>query len=258
MIEKILFINDNEARIKIYENEALKKDLINLHLVFDDSEKKILGEISQVENDIVSVQFLGEFKDNDFIPGTIGKPKLSSNVRSSLPNELDIIMGTKDPKSFPFGKSVLYNCPVNVNVDALFNNHFAIFGNTGSGKSYGVAKLLQSLFYNANNIAINSKILLFDAHDEYTSAFKNLNQINPNYNLKVYAKSKENEENLITFPLWLLDIEDIACLLGANEYSQLAIIEKSLFILSILTQHDSFSSKYKNHIIAKSIQSLMY
>jgi ABC-type dipeptide/oligopeptide/nickel transport system ATPase component len=259
MIDKILFINDNEAKIKLSSNDTSNKDLINLHLVFDDNEHKILGEINQVENDIISVQFLGEFKDADFIPGTIKKPKLNSNVRNISNDELDIIMGTKDKKSFSCGTSVLYQCPVNINVDSLFNNHIAIFGNTGSGKSYGVAKLLQSLCYSPNNIAVNSTILLFDTHDEYTSAFKNLNLINHNYQFKLYAKSLEKENaNLISLPIWLLDIEDIACLLEATEYSQLAIIEKALFVLSIITKHDAFSNKYKNHIIAKSIQSLMY
>jgi ABC-type dipeptide/oligopeptide/nickel transport system ATPase component len=257
MIEKIIFINDNEAKVQISNSES--KDLINHHLVFEDDERKILGEINQMENDIVNVQFLGEFKDGNFIPGTIEKPRLNSKVRSILPDELDIIMGAKDTKSFTFGSSVLYECPVNINVDSLFNNHIAVFGNTGSGKSYGVAKLMQSLFYNVNNIALNSTILLFDTHDEYTSAFRNLSQANPNYHFKLYAKNVENEETkIISFPIWLLDIEDIACLLGATEYSQLAIIEKVLFILSILTQHDSIADKYKNHIIAKSIQSLMY
>lgn len=259
MIEKILYVNDNMAKIKLSANDTLSKDLMNLHLVFDDGTRKILGEIGEIDNDIVNVQFLGEFKDNSFIPGIIQKPKLNCNVRLISDDELNIIMCTNDPKSFSFGQSVLYNHPVNVNVDALFSNHIAIFGNTGSGKSYGVAKVLQSLFYNPNNIALNSMILLFDAHGEYAAAFRSMSEKNKNYKFKLYsADSKKEGANLISIPIWLLDMEDIACLLGATEYGQLAIIEKTLFILSILTQKDELSYKFKNHIIAKSIQSLMY
>lgn len=259
MLEKIIFINDNEAKIKITSEQALAKDLMNLHIVFDDGERKILGEIGEIDGDIVNVQFLGEFKDNNFIPGIIQKPKLNSSVRLISKDELDIIMSTNDAKSFSFGESVLYKHPVNVNVDALFSNHIAIFGNTGSGKSYGLAKILQALYHNPNNIALNSMILLFDAHGEYASAFQNMNTINQNYRFKLYsADTKRDGANLISIPVWLLDMEDIACLLGANEYSQLAIIEKTLFILAILTQKDELSYKYKNHIIAKSIQTLMY
>lgn len=259
MLEKILYINDNEAKIKITNEAMLSMDLMNMHLVFDDSDHKILGEIAAIDNGVVNVQFLGEFKDNNFIPGIIKKPKLNANVRLISDEELTIIMSTDDKKSFSFGQSVLYNHPVNVNIDALFSNHIAIFGNTGSGKSYGVAKILQSLYYNPNNIALNSMILIFDAHGEYASALKNINKSNPHYKYKLFSADTSKEEaNLISIPLWLLDMEDIACLLGATEYSQLAIIEKTLFILSILTQRDELSHRFKNHIIAKSIQTLMY
>lgn len=259
MLEKILYINDNEAKIKITNDDALSMDLMNLHLVFDDGERRILGEIGEIDSGIVTVQFLGEFKEKSFIPGIIRKPKLNSSVRLISDEELTIVMCTDDTKSFSFGQSVLYNHPVNVNIDALFSNHIAIFGNTGSGKSYGVAKILQALYHNPKNIALNSMILLFDAHGEYGAAFKNMNTINQNYRFKLYsADTKKEGANLISIPIWLLDMEDIACLLGANEYSQLAIIEKTLFILSILTQKDDLSYKFKNHIIAKSVQTLMY
>jgi len=258
MLEKIIFINDNEAKMKITTNETFSKDLMNLHLIFDDGERRILGEIEEIDGDIVNVQFLGEFKDNTLVPGVIRKPKLNSSVRLISDDELNIIMNTNDKKSFSFGTSVLYNRPVNVNVDDLFSGHVAIFGNTGSGKSYGVARILQSLYQNPNNIALNSMILLFDAHGEYTSAFKNINTINQNYKVKRYSTDTSDEANLMSIPLWLLDIDDIACLLGATEYSQLSIIEKTIFVLAILTQGNDNAAKYKNHIIAKSIQTLMY
>jgi hypothetical protein len=259
MIEKIIFINDNEAKVQLTSDQSLTKDLVNLHLVFDDGSHKILGEIGEINEDVVTVQFLGEFKDNNFIPGIIQKPKLNSNVRLISKEELDIIMSTNDPKSFSFGKSVLYNIPVNVDVDDLFSSHLAIFGNTGSGKSYGVSKVVQSLFHNPNNIALNSMLLLFDAHGEYATAFSNLNTVNPNYRFKLYSSSVDTPgAHQICLPIRLLDMEDIACLLGATEYSQLSIIEKTIFILSILTRRDDFAYKFKNHIIAKSIQTLMY
>lgn len=259
MLEKIIFVNDNSAKIRITTDETLSKDLMNLHLVFDDGERKTLGEIAQIDDGVVTVEFLGEFKDDGFVPGIIKKPKLNSNVRLISEDELNIIMTTNDKESFSFGESVLYNHPVNVNVDALFSNHIAVFGNTGSGKSYGIARMLQALYRDKNNIALNSTLLLFDAHGEYASAFTNLNDINTNYKFKLYSADKKREgAHLISMPLWLLDMEDIACLLGATEYSQLAIIEKTLFILAILTQRDDIASKYKNHVIAKSIQTLLY
>jgi uncharacterized protein len=260
MLEKIIFINDNEAKILITSNQALDEDLINLHLVFDDGERRILGEIDEVDNNIINVQFLGEFKENDFIPGVINKPRLTAKIRVISKEELDIVMSQNDNRTFNLGRSILYNnFPVDVNIDSLFNSHIAIFGNTGSGKSYGVSKIIQSLFYNPHNIALNSTIVMFDVHGEYQNAFRDINKINPNYRFKHYtANVGEPNSNLISIPIWLLDIEDIALLLGADDYSQLTIIEKTIFILSIITQGTELATKFKNHVIAKSIQTLLY
>ncbi|MDD2490083.1 MAG: ATP-binding protein [Bacilli bacterium] len=260
MLEKIILINDNEAHIKINTNQSTMADLVNLHLIFEDEERKILGEITQINNDIIIVHFLGEFQNNIFIPGIIKKPKLSSQVRVIDLSELEIIMNNNDESAFNFGKSIIYNnMIVNVNIDALFSNHLAIFGNTGSGKSYGVSKILQSLFYNPNNIAFNSTFFLFDVHGEYDTAFKDMHQKNPNYYYKAYTTNpKQPYEQQIFIPIWLLDIEDIAFLLGATDFSQLAIIEKAMITLAIITQNDEIAAKYKNHLIAKSIQNVLY
>lgn len=257
ILGKIIFVNDNEAKIQM-TSDVVEKDLMNLHLVFDDGETKILGEIAEINSGIIDINFLGEFKNSEFTQGIIKKPKLASNVRLISEEELNIIMASNDPKSFSFGESVLYKHPININIDALFSNHMFICGNTGSGKSYGVAKILQSLYRNPNNIALNSMILIFDTHGEYKTAFNNINMTNPNYRFKVYSASNQDGSNLISIPIWLLDIEDVACLLGATEYGQLAIIEKTLFILAILSQRNELTKQFKNHIIAKSIQNLMY
>ncbi len=262
MLEKIIYINDNEAKVAINVNAINSsniKDLMNLHLVFDDGLHKILGEIVELDNNTAKIEFLGEFINNNFTQGIIVKPKLNTSIRSITKEELDILLSTNDNKSFSLGKAVLYNMPLNINVDELFNSHIAIFGNTGSGKSYGVTRMIQSIFYNTSNIALNSIIMLFDTHGEYDAAFRNINTINPNYRYQLYSSDLSKERSkIISLPIWLLDIEDIAYLLEANEYSQLAIIEKSLLVLSILTQKEDIANKYKNHIIAKSIQTIMY
>lgn len=257
MLDKILSIDDNEALIRLKRDTTLSTDLMNILLVFDDGDIKILSEVCEIRDLMVRVEFLGEFNNNYFIPGIIRKPKLNSDVRLVSTEELDILLSSNDNESFSFGDSVLYDRKLNINIDSLFSNHLAIFGNTGSGKTYGVAKMIQSLFDNPNNIALNSAILLFDTHGEYHSALKDIPTINPLYKIKHFS-TNQKEGNLINLPIWLLDIEDIAYLLGATDYTQLTIIEKTLYVLSVISQRDELARKYKNHIIAKSIQSIMY
>lgn len=231
---------------------------MNLHLVLDDGERKILSEIVEVDNNVITIEFLGEFHQDQFVPGIIQKPKTIAKVRGITESELDIILCKNDTQAFELGKSVLYNAPIYVNVDMLFSNHAAIFGNSGSGKSMGVSRILQSIFYNPKNIALNSTLFIFDAHGEYNVALKNIGVINPHYRIKTYGYKMEHGDNRIRIPIWLLDIEDIGDLLGATEYEQLAIIERAMNFLAVLSRKDEMADKYKNHLIAKAIQSLMY
>lgn len=53
------------------------------------------------------------------------------------------------------GLSPLYNdTPIKINIDDMWSNHSAIFGNTGSGKTYGVARVVQNLFTMPNYIPL--------------------------------------------------------------------------------------------------------
>jgi len=80
---------------------------------------------------------------------------------------------TKD-KTF-FGLSTVYkNYKINVDTNSFFSNHFAIFGNSGSGKSCTFAKIIQSVFDNSENPPIKSRFIIFDAYGEYIKAFSHL------------------------------------------------------------------------------------
>ena len=134
MLGKILTINKNSAIVAINKaNGAQITDLINLHVVFEDQNKKILGEIDSIEQDTIKITFLGELTFNDFIGGLIKKPSLDAKIRIINPEELKILTGVEN-RSIRLGVSPLYNdFPLNVSIDELFSNHTAIFGNTGSG-----------------------------------------------------------------------------------------------------------------------------
>ena len=162
MLGKIKTISKNGAVVEVDTTTTTAKDLINLHVVFEDENKKILGEIDAILEDTVKISFLGELTEDDFIGGLIKKPSLDASVRIINEQELKILTGT-DVKSLRLGVSPLYNeFPLNVSIDELFSNHTAIFGNTGSGKTYGVARLVQNLFNMQDKIPFNSNILIFN------------------------------------------------------------------------------------------------
>jgi hypothetical protein len=96
MLGKILTINKNSCVVKL-KPEVLDKasDLINVHVVFEDTNKKILGEVDSILEDTIKISFLGELTASDFIGGVLIKPSMNANVRVINDDELKILTGPK-------------------------------------------------------------------------------------------------------------------------------------------------------------------
>ena len=259
MIGKIIYISDNVAHIKV-EGNILAQDMMNMHIVFEDATKKIIGEVEDMDMELIKVRFLGEIKDGRFLGGVIRKPSLSANVRLISKEEFGLIVGRETKDSMLIGKSPLYDdYPLYVDVNDMFSNHSGIFGNTGSGKSWGLARLLQNVFSNPNVVPFRSNFFIFDAYGEYHTAFKDINKINPNFYFKYYTTNvNDTEGNLLQIPLWLLDVDDMALLLDAQDHAQLPIIEEMLKLVRVFSESNEMSIKYKNHLIAKAIMTILY
>ncbi len=258
MLGKILTISKNTATLAINKDAGEINDLINLHVVFEDNNKKILGEIDSINQDTINVTFLGELTENDFIGGLIRKPSLNANVRIINEQELAILTGNENA-SIQLGVSPLYNdFPLKVSIDELFSNHTAIFGNTGSGKTYGICRIIQNIFPNSSIIPYKANLFIFDSYGEYINAFKDLSNNNPYYSFKVITTNKSKPYEKLNIPVCLLDLEDILNLLEATSFSQIAMIETALTYVRMFARNDKEAAEFKNHVLAKAIISIMY
>ena len=258
MFEKILSITKNNAIVKISNN--ISDDILNYNVILEDNNKKILGEIDEIINDEAKISFLGEFIDNRFYSGIIRRPTLNSKIRIINKDELGELVGDNDPKTMILGVSPLYNnYPIKVNINDMFSNHTAIFGNTGSGKTCGVSRIVQNFFNMKDKIPFNSNIFIFNNTSEYDAALRDINKINPNFHYKLYTTDKEDPSgNSIRIPLWIMDVDDYANILDVTDYFQINIIEKMLSLVSVFAKNDAESIKYKNHLIASAIISVLY
>ena len=258
MLGKILTITKNSAIVEVNKEAIGIKDLINLHVVFEDDNKKILGEIDSIEQDSLKISFLGELTDNDFIGGLIKKPSMDAKIRIINQDELKILTGNED-KSIRLGVSPLYNdYPLNVNLDEFFSNHSAIFGNTGSGKTYGICRIIQNIFPASQIIPYKANFFIFDSYGEYINAFKDLDKNNPYYSFKVITTNMSKDYEKLNIPVCLLDLEDVLNLLDATSFSQIAMVETALVYVKMFARNDKEAMEFKNHILAKAITSIMY
>ncbi len=262
MIGKIFSIEENYVMVNLTIDISSQTNLINVHVVFEDGDKRIVGEIININANIAKIGIVGEIVDNRFVPGINKKPAFKSKVRIIVMDELYLVLGNQkvvDNTQVYFGLSTVYaNYRINVNINDFFSNHFSILGNTGSGKSSTTARIIQNIFTSSNYVPINAKIFIFDAYGEYIRAFSKLNEISPMLNDKVYTTNiNDQEHELLRIPLWILDTDDLAILLEATDPKQLSIIESALRYVPIFKSENSDVMVFKNDIIARAIMDIL-
>ncbi|MBE6158064.1 MAG: ATP-binding protein [Firmicutes bacterium] len=260
MLGNILEINDNSVVVELAIDINEQPNLVNLHVVFEDGTKRVVGEIVNINQTVLVANIVGEFVGNNFVPGSSIKPSFRSKVRMIKTDELQYILGKQESSLgyTLFGTSNIYeNYRINVSINEFFSNHFSVLGNSGSGKSCTVASIVQKLF-TSKNAPVKSNVIFFDAFGEYTKAFSKLHDINKEINYKVYTTSaREGEYNLLRIPVWLLDVDDLALLLDVNTPTQLPIIEKTLKLVPILTGSNADVVRKKNDIISRALLDIL-
>ena len=250
---------------KIYI-ENIKKiadtNYIGFHVVFEEPNHKTVGEITEINKDVIGIQLIGEIVDGIFANGVMKKPGMNTIARIIYKSELELILGNQDlsnRSNLLIGSSPIYkDYIITSNINEFFANHFAVIGNTGSGKSCGLSRLIQNVFFTANNnIPINAHMCLFDVYGEYYNTFDEMDKFVGLHFKKYTTEIRFGDANLLTIPAYLLTVDDLAILLGVKDSSQLPILSKSLELVRIFCSNDPKSVDYKNDIIAKTVLDIL-
>lgn len=257
-IGKVISIDDENVVIKVEVDLNLVKDIADKYVYFVKNNIKIVGYITRVNSDSIYISLKGEIKDNIFLPGLLTKPLFGDScyLFSNADVISQIIKSNTEDKEIQVGKLPLYNYEnAKISINGLFSNHLAIFGNTGSGKSCGLARILQNTFFNTDTPPKNSTIFIFDVYGEYERAF---DFPNSQIGFKKYYTDIKSQNNLIKIPLWLLSLDDFALLLNVNDQTQLPIIEKALRLVTVFSKKDDNTKLYKNDIIARTLLDILH
>ena len=155
----------------------------------------------------------------------------------------------------------LVDYPVSIEVDKFFNIHSAVLGNSGSGKSYTIAHILQSVL---NKTTPRARFILFDTNGEYPSAFPP--DGNSEANCIHYRPFKENKEDNednednekykeFYLPYYLLNLDEWLAFLMASDRTQRPFWEQVLQecyrfhkIFQDHKQSDETSKRFANYI----------
>lgn len=259
MLGEIIGIEENLVLVKINSlNE--KKDIMNMHVIIDDG-RQVVGEIVDIKDNVAYIMLLGEFVQDKFIFGVIKKPSFQAKISFVPEDKIESIIGITDyqeDRDLYIGTSPIYeNIPIGFHINDFFDSHFAIFGSTGSGKSCSIARILQNLFQKKKEIPYRASLFIFDAYGEYHTAFEKLQEEVPEIHFKSYTTDVHSKNELLQIPLWLLGVDDIAILLGAEKHSQLPMIEKALKLVTVFARKEEEVLKIKNDIIARAILDIL-
>lgn len=258
MFGKVLRIDNNELTIENLGKKALSS-LMNVHAVFEDETRKIIGEIIFIDETVIKILLVGEIVNNTFISGVIKKPSGITNIRIVTFPELELIFGKNqlNKDNLLLGRSAIYNnLNISVPLNSFFANHSAIIGNTGSGKSCGLARILQNLFLVNPQKPVNAHIVLFDAYGEYVNAFQELNS-NGFKTINYTTKIEKDGERQLSFPAYFLDVDDLAILLQVQSSEQIPVLTKALKLVTIFKSNNPLMKEYKNDIIANCLLDIL-
>lgn len=269
-VDGIRFVGEIGSYVSIEEtNRKIIAEIISI-----DEKNSVSAQIMNKPNSnrVINLNLVGEISGGVFVFGVSKMPFIFSEI--SIITELDlrtmleisneeIVINTEKqltrPVSLTLGSSVIFpDYAVKINIDKFFGFHFAIFGNTGAGKSNTVARIIQNIFKKKCNSAAGAKLIIIDSNGEYESSICELNTINSDIHINCLTANFEcTESNCLELPVWALSADDWAVLLHASEKTQIPIIKRAIDIARIFYDPENNDENLKNHILASTVLGIL-
>lgn len=210
-------ISDDEGFVAEYtvDNQIIRTGQVGSYLIVHQSGPDLLVIVESMwfdqDNDgnqvrMIRMNPLGEFSDGaGFQRGITHYPILGAELQMISESRLERIFAKYGSSDFKIGHlSSFENIEVSLDASAFFGRHSAILGQSGSGKSWTVASVIQSSLKSMPK----SHIILLDPHNEYSSHDRVFNRpvFPPELTRCVSAHDLE-------IPYWLLSYEELIELL---------------------------------------------
>ncbi len=196
------------------------------------SKKEYSSEKEKVSRTL-NISLLGFFNKSEFERGIKEMPLIDNECylldRDEFNRVHDFIRKGDEP--ITIGTLTLEKGQkIQIGIDSLFASHIGIFGNTGSGKSYTLAKLYFELFKKYKNkpsFKTNAKFFLIDFNGEYVNNDDNI-IVNKKYKNIYKLSTKGNGDKFPVSTETLYDSSFWAVILEATEKTQTPFIRRAI------------------------------
>lgn len=214
-------------------------------------DKGVNGQYNSHEeaiNRYLIIKLIGHIEGNLYRKGLTELPLIANECHLLTNVEFEMIhsFGSKDDVLIKIGTIASDPLvPISIGVNKLFASHIGIFGNTGSGKSYTLAKIYRQLFVSfKDNVKFrnNAKFLFYDFNGEYSKEDAIIE------GKKIYDLSTNTQDGLDKIPLSdddMLD-ENLLCIFAsATEKTQRPFIVRCIKLYKSI---GGDTEKFRNYL----------
>ena len=248
-VAKVLVDRDKNSSHIVYQGHLIKNVAVGSYVKILKGYETIIGKVeseyieynrvdngqysSQEEtiNRYLIVKLIGHIDANRYKRGLTELPLIANECLLLTNEEFDMIhsFGSENDDYIRIG-SIASDplVPISIGVNKLFASHIGIFGNTGSGKSYTLAKMYRQLFekFKTNNrFKSRARFLFYDFNGEYSNKYAIIED------KKVFDLSTSTEKGKDRIPLSdddMLD-ENLLCIFAnATEKTQRPFIVRCI------------------------------
>ncbi len=215
---------------------------------------QVNGEYSIEKEDKVNSHYLdlsvkGYLDNGTFIQGLRVLPIVSANIELLEEKDLLCIYADKQQNDIELGNDVFDESKkIRVSLNKLIPSHIGVFGNTGSGKSNTIAKIL-SLYTDSLIMAKRhaAKYIVIDLNNEYGD------DAICNENNKIVYKLSTIKDSAKKIPLDINDLteDDFVVLMNASQKTQVPVV-KSAFKNMRSSRDEEYYLNYLKNIITNS------
>ncbi len=262
-IGKVITVEGRTVRVKVdkvkntshllYKGELLKNISVGGYIKIIKGFTKIVGKVegefinedrqfvnkeygNQREkiNRILNISLLGFFKGNTFERGIKELPLIDNECFLLHNFEFDQVHNfiRNNDEPLTIGTLALEKGQsISVGINGLFASHIGIFGNTGSGKSYTLAKIYRELFEKFKdkpNFQKNAEFFLIDFNGEYVDEQDDVIIEKKYKNIYKLSTRKNDGDKLPVTKETIIDHSFWSILLEATEKTQTPFLRRAL------------------------------
>lgn len=174
---------------------------------------------------LVDLEVRGHIDNGKFRGGLRCLPFVGATVETLNEEDFDLIHNLESDHAIALGRD-LYDeaCDVRIDANRLMSGHIGIFGNTGSGKSNTLAKLMREYALQFSRKDRAARIVIFDLNNEYGG-----DAILPVSDKSVFKLSTREKDPDSKIPLNFetLDEDSWGTLLRATQKTQMPVVRRA-------------------------------